>query len=603
MLWTTPESLHERLPLYDPNLELAITSDARIDNRDELIALLRISAPSAGEVADSELILAAYSRWGERCVEKLIGDFAFAIWDRRKRSLFCARDPLGVKHFYYYYKPGELFVFASEVKALLSLPFVPRALDELSIAYHLLPVYDDKSGTPYRDILRMPGSHYLVVDRRGLRLEPAWSPDLSKELRMRADGEYAEAFREIFTESVRCRLRSAFPVGSMLSGGLDSSSISCAAANLLSSRGGGPLHTFSAIWPSIAATSPKIDERPFMEAVLSKFNFDAHFVHADEISPLHDWDKIYWHQDGPFSAPNIYMDWAIFKSARSQGARVLLGGTDGDSVVSYGYEDLETFARRGRWLRLYRESRALEKKMPRRAHRFNHLFWKMGLRPLVAATLGKYRRILTGRSRSASQSSGLPVYARNRPINPAFARRIGLEDRLLELQKRGPREPTAREAHWGDVASGDWSYILETFEKAGAAHSLDLRYPFFDRRVIEFCLALPPGQKIQDGYTRSILRRAMSGILPPEVQWRVDKGNLSAGVTLKLLEYEKETLEEFVRRPGTIEDYVELSSLQEIYRSYSASPLRKKDEAFSLMLALNLGFWLDSSSLTRRQAS
>jgi asparagine synthase (glutamine-hydrolysing) len=596
MLWTTPESLHEHLPLVDKEAPLAITADARVDNRDELMKLLGVSRDSE-EVADSELILGAYRRWGERCVDRILGDFAFVIWDGRTQSLFCARDPLGVKHFYYYYSPHRVFAFASEIKGLLCLPWVPRRLKELSIAYHLLPVYDDKSSTFYEDILRLPASNSMVVNRDGIRFVPSWSPDLSKEIRLRSSEEYSDAFREIFTESVRCRLRSAFTVGSMLSGGLDSSSITCVAGKLLANEGKGPLQTFSAIWPSIARISPRIDERPFINDVVSMGGFDAHYVCADKISPLADWTDIYWHADNTLSAPNMYMDWAIFKSAREHGARVLLGGTDGDTVVSYGYEDLATFARTGRWLRLLRESKALGRNMPRRAHSFKRLVWNMGFRPLIPAYAKTWWHVLKGTSRTDNGHVCLPSYARNRPISRAFASRIELEDRLSRLEQSvSPPGQTPREVHWNDISSGNWSYILETFEKVGAAHSLDLRYPFFDRRVVEFCLALPPGQKLRNGYTRSILRRAMTGILPPKVQWRVDKGNLSAGVTLKLLEYESRTLEELVMRdPEVIGAYVDLPSLRAIYHKYIANPLKSNDEAFSLLLATNLGLWLRAS--------
>jgi asparagine synthase (glutamine-hydrolysing) len=594
MLWTTPESLHESLPLTDTTGKLVITADARIDNRNELIKLLGFTYHPAEQINDSRLILAAYEKWGEQCVSRLIGDFAFAIWDARDRSLFCARDPLGVKHFYYYYCAGRSFIFASEIKGLFALPFVPRELNELSVAYHLLPIYDDKTSTFYRGILRLPASHCMIVDRNGVRLRPSWSPDLSYEMRLGSNEEYADAFREVFTESVRCRLRSAFPVGSMLSGGLDSSSITCVANNLLTNEGKGPLHTFSAIWPNIAAISPKIDERHFMQAVISTGGMKPHFIHADRISPLNDSGNIYWHSDSTLSAPNMYMDWAIFKSAHEQGVRVLLGGTDGDTVVSYGYEDLAAFARRGRLLTLIKESMALSKNMPRRAHKFKQLVWEMGLKPLVPDYAKQCWRILHGKPRSLSRDSALPAYSKNRPINPEFARRIRLEEHLSSLEDSlySPGQ-TARQTHWDDISSGDWSYILETFEKAGAAHSLELRYPFFDRRLVEFCLALPPGQKLQNGYTRSILRRAMTGILPTEVQWRVDKGNLSAGVSLKLLEYEKETLEDFILRdPEAIEDYVDVSSLRAIYQRYAASPLQSNDEAFTLMLTITLALWL-----------
>jgi asparagine synthase (glutamine-hydrolysing) len=545
------------------------------------------------EITDSELILSAYEKWGEGCVEHLIGDFAFCIWDSRTRSLFCARDPLGVKHFYYRHSPNGAFAFASEIKGLLALPFVPRRLNDLSIAYHLLPIYEDRTLTFYEGISRLPSTHTLLFDQNGIHLRRSWCPDLSKELRLKSNEEYAEAFREIFTESVRCRLRSAFPIGSMLSGGLDSSSITCTAGDLLKRQGNQSLHTFSAIWPSIAPVSPKIDERAFMEAVIDMGGFVPHYIHADDISPLIDWKKIYWHEDQTLSAPNMYMDWEIFKSAHQCGARVLLGGTDGDTVVSYGYQDLAAFAKSGRWLTLWRESRALSRNMPKRVHNLKTLVWGMGFKPIVPESVKKGWRLV--RNKPTVRDSNLPAFSRKRPLNLEFTKRIQLEERLAALL--GPDSAqSSRECQWNDIASGDWSYILECFEKASAAHSIEVRYPFFDRRLVEFCLSLPAGQRLQGGYTRSILRRAMQGVLPPKIQWRTDKGNLSAGVCLKLLEFERATLDQLIMQDSaTIQDYIDITTLREIYDRYKTNPLACQEEAFSLMLIASLSLWLQST--------
>lgn len=597
MLWTTPESILERLPFFDDSRGLAITADARIDNRSELIGLLGLRDRSAAELCDSHLIIAAYAKWGERCVERLLGDYVFAIWDFRNQRLYCARDPLGVKHFYYCFLPGRAFGFASEIKSLFCLPWVPREIDELSVAYHLLPVYDDKVNTVYKKILRLPACSYMVVTADGVRIQRSWTPDLSRELSLRTDDEYAEAFHEVFTDAVRCRLRSAFPVGSMLSGGLDSSSITCVAGRLLADEGKAPLLTFSAVWPSIAEINPKIDERRFMDAVTSMSGFDPTYIYADQISPLSERDRISWHQDGLISAPNMYMDWSIFKSAHERGARVLLGGTDGDTVVSYGYSDLAAFARKGRWLKLAREAKALSRHMPKRAHSMRRLVWGMALEPLVPELARQVWRVAHGRPRILTKQSHIPVYAKNRPLKKEFVRRINLEEHLENMYEYlNPPKQLDRRCHWYDISSGDWSYILECFEKAGGAHDLELRFPFFDRRVIEFCLSLPPGQKLQNGFTRSILRRAMEGILPKEVQWRVCKGNLSAGVTLKLFEHEADRLRRVLfDGSDSLLDYIDIRSLGAIYERYVANPLRSEDEAFTLMLTADLALWLERS--------
>ena len=150
MLWTTPESLHERLPFVNRTGDIAITADARIDNRDELFRMLPMTGDSSGKVSDSQLILAAYENWGERCLEHLLGDFAFAVWDSRTQTLFCARDHFGVKPLYYY-SSSKAFVFATEIKALLCLPEVPRQLDEMKVADYLTATFDDTAVTFYRE--------------------------------------------------------------------------------------------------------------------------------------------------------------------------------------------------------------------------------------------------------------------------------------------------------------------------------------------------------------------------------------------------------------------------------------------------------------------
>src|SRR3989441_13306763 len=160
----------------------------------------------------------------------------------------------------------------------------------------------------------------MVVTREGVRMEQYWVLDPEREVRMKSDGEYAEAFREIFTEAVRCRLRSAFPVGSMLSGGLDSSSIVCVARRLLAEEGRGPLHTFLAVFPDV----PECDEREYIEAVLVGGGVEAHYVPGEHIGPLADLDRMLESEDEPFYAPNLFIHWALYRAARHHGVRAQL---------------------------------------------------------------------------------------------------------------------------------------------------------------------------------------------------------------------------------------------------------------------------------------
>ena len=333
LLWTTPESLLESLPWCDRTTDMTITADARIDNRDELISLLDLKHLPAEKITDSKLILEAYHKWGVDCPHKLLGDFAFAIWDGKQQQLFCARDPMGIKPFYYYYT-HNLFAFASEIKALFCLNEVKRELNELRIAYQLAGFLEDREITFYQDIYRLKAAHSLTIDKQKKQYRRYWAFDIDRRVKLSSDREYAEAFKELFTESVRCRLRSAFPVGSTLSGGLDSSSITCTARNLLSETDQ-QLHTFSAIFPNLPQSDLRaIDERHYMNAVKSAGGIQARDIRADLLDPLLNW---LWQEEEPILSPNIYIHEGMYNCAKQQGVRVFLDGVDGDTTVSHGW--------------------------------------------------------------------------------------------------------------------------------------------------------------------------------------------------------------------------------------------------------------------------
>ena len=235
-----------------------------------------------GEVVpDSSLILYAYHRWGETCVDHLLGDFAFAIWDAHKHHLFCARDHMGVKPFYYYSTDG-LFAFASEIKALFCVPGIPRNTNEKTLAFRLAEIDPDPAATSYLQIHRLPAAHAMTVSLSGLRIYPYWSLDPRHEIHFETDEEYENAFRTLFIDAVRCRMRSSHPLGSELSGGLDSSSVVCVARHLLRQENRDhkalSLHTFSAVFDKV----PECDERTYINYVLSEGNLTPHFIYLSK---------------------------------------------------------------------------------------------------------------------------------------------------------------------------------------------------------------------------------------------------------------------------------------------------------------------------------
>ncbi len=563
---------------------LVVAADARLDDRRELAAA--IGDPELARASsDAGLILAAYQKWGEECPAHLMGDFAFAIWDERRRILFCARDAVGVCPFYYHLS-DRAFLFGSEIKALLADAEVPRRLNEEAVAAYLGRFFEDKQDTFYRDIQRLPPAHAMTVSADSVRAWRYWALETDTPVRLAGDGEYAEAFLDVFTRAVRRRLGEGEQIGCMLSGGLDSSSIACTASHLMARNGGLPLHTFSAVFPEVRELDRRIDEQRYIQAVLATGNFQPHTVAADRFGPL---SGVVWHEDEPLPAPSLYMDRAVFHAASGAGVKVLLSGNDGDTTVSYGYELLTQLARSGRWFRLARESKALAAHWDVR--RWKRVAWELGFKPLAPAAAATAWRRLCGRPQ--------PPWGPHSVISAEFARRTNLAERIRKFGASPLRRArTPAEEHRNALDSGLMLWVVEVLCKAGAAQGLELRFPFFDRELMQFCVSLPADQKLQNGLNRAVMRRAMDGILPAEVRTRVKKGSMSTNFKTRLLQYDRPALDRLMNedRP-LLARFTDADRLREEYDRFLAAPVRAEQEALNLFLAANLAAWLRSSEL------
>ena len=583
MLHTTPESLHEKLPLTNQRGDLTITADARIDNRNELIPTLNLNGRPRETIPDSEVILAAYEKWGERCPEKLLGDFAFAIWDSKNQKLFCARDHFGVKPFYYFWS-DKVFTFASEIKSLLFLQDVPSRLNEVAIADYLTSLAEDKSISFYKGILRLPPGHIMNLNPERILIRDYWALDPSRHLKLGSDEEYAEAFRDLFRKAVHCRLRSAFPVGSMLSGGLDSSSIVCMARQIHSQNGGNGIHTFSAIFDDV----PQCDEQPYINAVVSEGGLNPHYVHADRINPLADLEKMLWHQEEVFRGVNLFMYWNLYGSAHEAKVRVILDGEDGDTTVSHGRAYLGELLRLKKWRSLALEVKEFSKNSNSSPLK---VLWRHAIKPQAPQHVRRAWRLLFRRT----NDSGF-----NGVINPEFAKRIGLKNRIQDLHRmRSQPVRTEQQNHHRGLSSGINVYTLEMIDKAAMAFSLEPRYPFYDKRLTEFCLALPPEQKLHHGWTRLVMRRAMENILPPEVQWRKGKTSLGPNFIHALLSFGEQQLEETINHNSKfIQPYMNITTLRRIFQRLLSQ--RKLEDAVTIWSSMLLCFWLSQTDLSPR---
>jgi asparagine synthase (glutamine-hydrolysing) len=378
MRWTTPEALRERLPLLSPHADFVLVADARLDNREELIGALSLESAQARKITDGQLILQAYQTWGEACPGRLEGDFAFVVWDEQQKRLFCARDTAGVRPFYYYSSP-KLFAFASEIKSLLRLPELQPGLNERKVADFLLWSFEDKTETYYQNIIRLPPAATLVVDEVVHEPRQYWSLDPHFELHMHGEDEYVQAFKEQFDRSVCNRMRSPYPVGSALSGGLDSSAIACIARQKMALMNELPLKVFSAVFTAESGAGVSdLDERDYIDSVLELGGFDHQYIPANQLSPLIDSQQLNEVLDEPFFSPTLFIFWGLFQSAHRQGVRVFLDGTDGDRTISFGTERLADLGRSGRWVALWKESSALAGNQSR-DHSAARVMWKLSL--------------------------------------------------------------------------------------------------------------------------------------------------------------------------------------------------------------------------------
>jgi len=591
MLRTTPESFDEKLPFVSKDKSLVITADARLDNREELIDLLGPFDESGSPVSDSELILAAYQKWGESCAERLLGDFTFGIWDSRQQQMFCARDHFGIKPFYYHLSEN-LFAFATEIKGLLVLPHISERVNEIRVAEHLANTLDYKELTFYRDVLRLLPGHCAVINRQSKRVSSYWKLEMPPELKLKSDGEYAEALRELFTEAVRCRLRSSVPVGTMLSGGMDSSSITCMARRLLAEDKTEQFHTFSGVFDHVK----ECDEREYINAVISENSISPHFIVADNHGPYADIDHVLKIQDEPMTSSNVYINWLSYKAAKAQGVKVILDGYDGDTTISHGLGYFTELGYEKRWVKLLSENIAYARRtdQPWRKAAWSWI-WNFGLNPWI--TNNRYASRVQGgvqRVKAMTAAKTEAVFEGGAELNADFAQRV---NRTLLDKKKNIKLRTERDIHfWNLTDNGSHFSPIEILDYASGTFSIEMRYPFWDKRMIEFCLSLPPEQKIKKGWTRMIMRRAMAGILPPKIQWRPGKTNMSAGYNYGLQKFGRKIIDDvIVKNPETIVDYVNIKSLREAHERFLRSEATLKD-VLSIQHSVSLALWLQTKN-------
>jgi asparagine synthase (glutamine-hydrolysing) len=508
-LCSLPAARCEAMPARDEVRGLVLTADARLDNRDDLCRYFGIAPAERAATPDGALIRLAYARWGLDCPAHLIGDFAFALWDERERRFFCATDPMSRRPLYYHLDP-RLFAFASEAGALLDLPGVDARLDEVGLSNVLVGGVEaeDPGRTCFAGVHALPAGCSLVVDASASARRTYWAPDPGRRLSCRSDDDVFEAFRELFAEAVRCRTQTPGAVASLLSGGLDSSAVVCMAARELR-REGRTLFAVSSVLPEGYA-GPEKDERYYIDLVRDQENLEVAYVTAEGWPLFGESLERYFGQTGSFSMTYFpYRYDALFHAAAERGARVMLDGGGGEyGPTFHGYGFHVSLALRGRWVRLAREVRAMAEKQGVPARR---LWRSKVLAPLLPSRLrAGYRR---------RKGEGLIGRLDQSVIRPDFAARSGVMERV--------RRSSALVSYPHRSTRANQVWMIERSRQPSAFWAREKRvetvFPYQDVRLIEFCLAAPDEVKVRGGWKRYLIRRAMEGVLPREIQWRTTK--------------------------------------------------------------------------------
>ncbi|SRR5579859_885812 len=491
-----------------------ISYNGEVYNYLELRSELQNAGYSFGSGSDTEVILAAYDRWGADCLSRFNGMWSLAILDTVKRRLFLARDRFGIKPLYLWRSGGRL-AFASEIKAFGALfDWRPQACRERLLDMLVWNVMDHSEQTMFQGVVQLPAGHCLSLD-----LAPALSavaegdpirdvtprrwyslPDSSKTI---SGAAAVSGLRDLLEDAVRLRLRADVTVGSCLSGGLDSSSIVCVMGRQLREQGvSESLHTFTA-----GSHDADFDETRYATAVAQSARSTAHRVVPEPGRLFEDLGRLVWHQDEPFISTSIFAQWCVFQLARQEGVIVMLDGQGADEILC-GYRGffgaylagLIRQASLGRW--------TAELASLRREIGFSRLrstgYTVAYLMPQLLGLFGKLDH---------------RAYA-DRTWLLGDARQAFYTD---PLRARGARAASVREMSVAQITATNLPMLLHWEDRNSMAFSVEARVPFLDYRVVEFCLSVIDADKLGGGISKSVLRQSMRGTVPDVVLDRRDK--------------------------------------------------------------------------------
>ena len=503
-------------PMSNEDKTIWIIHNGEIYNFLELREELKIKGHKFKSNTDTEVIIHSYEEWGKDALARFNGMWSFALLDLRKRELFCSRDRFGIKPFYYYFDK-QRFIFGSEIKELL-ISVNAQENEEVIFNYLVFGFENYSKETFFKQIKELPGGHYLSlrVDNPSIVISKYYT-FFDNFCSNESEGNSPildDTFLNLLENSIKIRLRSDVPVGSCLSGGLDSSSIVCLANKILKTTKSYRQEVFTACFED-----EKIDERKFANEVIKKTGCIKNFVFSDFQNLKEDLGKLIWHQEEPFGGLSVFSQFSIMKTAKQRGVKVLLDGQAGDELL-LGYERyyayfLKELLKQLRLNLFLKEFFLIPKNSRLSLRQLVQYCVYFSLPQVRSIRLFKQSaRILDKEFLHKFQNEKISSF-----INPK---------NLIELQKN-------------EILHSQLPHLLRYEDRNSMASSVETRLPFLDYRLVEFACKLPLRRKINDGWTKHILRKAMEGILPDKILWRKRKiGFEVPNIWLKMLKPEIE---------------------------------------------------------------
>ncbi|HJW86660.1 MAG TPA: asparagine synthetase B [Candidatus Brocadiaceae bacterium] len=522
-----PEDSQGRQPLSSDDGNILFVSDGRLDNREELIDKLGLisNLPTAASLSDGELMFRAHQYWGDRCVDFLVGVFAFAVWNARQEQFFIARSPITAPSLFYYITP-HVFAFATSPKGLFALPFITRRIDEQTLALNLIKLSGNPGTTLYKDIVRLLTGSQLTASREGFTVKRYWDAALNREIRFNRDEEYTEALLELLHRVVTDNLRSKTPVGVMMSGGLDSTAVATIAARHLKPQGK-TLATFTEVPgsfnPGHLSRNQYGDESPFVQAMYHLHdNLAVNLIRTEGQTFLDNTDALFFHLERHFSntANRVWVE-AILHESHHQGIRVLLTGMQGNLTVSRASAGhLSQLLASGRWMEGIKEASLMAR---RGSARSITRALAQGIMPLLPYPLWWIAQRLRGEPLAGVHQPWLSYS----PIHPDFAKEhnVGEQARLWKYHYFSQPDRDGRRRNFDALMNQDVG-VFDTAYRS--MYGIDIRNPLADPRIAQFCCAIPEEQFRLNGESRSLIRRAMANRLPETILSNTKRGMQAA---------------------------------------------------------------------------